>query len=287
MTKLGLLALVVVLAGCERGTLSTEGVEETSHSKVELTKLLPPDSVVVGATIAPDGKRYVLDQRSGLYEIQGSSARLVLNVTGLGGVQLTDVVALDSWRFALTAENDGSLFDARTGQLDSYFCYLPSPPTTPEPGPMGQGGGPPIVLAPLSISQTLQLEGVAVSQKTESVAFNPNTRQLFAQPRTVRLDSGAVAGSELFVFAEAGGEPVRVVPIPDPAFVAGGMVVVPGDRLLLGAKSIVYELSLDGQVFALRELDEAVDIRGMTLDENGDVWILDGAARQLVKLGPL
>lgn len=287
MTKLGRLALVVVLAGCERGSFPPEGVEATSDSQVELTKLLPPDAIVVGATIAPDGKRYVLDQRSGLYEIQESSARLVLDANGLGGAQLTDVVALDSWRFALTAENDGALFDVRTAELYSYFCYLPAPPTTPEPDPMGQGGGPPVVTTPLSISQTLQLEGVAVSQKTESVAFNPNTRQLFAQPRTMRLDSGAIAGSELFVFEEAGGEPVRVLPMPGPDFVAGGMVAVPGDRLLLGAKSTVYELSLDGSLIPLRELNDAVDISGMTLDESGDVWVLDGAARELVKLGPL
>ena len=287
MKQLGLFALVVLLAGCERGNFSPEGVEETSDSQGQLSKLLPPDAVIVGVTIAPDGKRYVLDQRSGLYEIQASSARLVLNSTGLGGVTLTDVVALDSWRFAVTAENDGALYDVRTGDLSSYFCYLPSPPTTPEPDPMGQGGGPPVVVAPLSISQTLQLDGIAVSQKTESVAFNPNTRQLFAQPRTVRLDSGAVAGSELFVFEEAGGEPVRVVPMPGPAFVAGGMVVVPGDRLLLGAKNAVYELIFDGQLIPLRELDAAVDISGMTIDQNGDVWIVDGAARELVKLGPL
>jgi hypothetical protein len=43
-----------------------------------------------------------------------------------------------------------------------------------------------------------------VKQRTESVAFNPNTRQLFAQPRTIRTDTGSVEGSEVFVFAEAG-----------------------------------------------------------------------------------
>lgn len=289
MSKLRLFGLVLAVAGCDHGSTSSEGLETPSASRIELRQLLPPGAVVVGATITPDGKRYVLDQRSGLYEIHDSSATFVFNTTGLNGVELTDVVALDSNRFALTAENDGFLFDVRTGVLSSYFCYLPSPPAEGEP--MAQGGGPALpqqpasaANAPLSISQTLQLEGVAVKQRTESVAFNANTRRLFAQPRTIRLDSGAVAGSELFVFEQGGGEPVSVLPMSEPSFIAGGMLVVPRDRLLLGARNVIYELTLDGAFTALRELNVDVDVSGMALDPSGGVWILDGAAQQLTKL---
>src|SRR5882724_6949579 len=191
MTKVVLVALLVAVCGCGHGSGPTDPEtprsEPQTSSELKLDGLLPTDALLVGVTIAPDGKRYVLDQRSGLYEVDDSGATLVLNTTGLGGVVLTDVAALDADRFAVTAENDGFLFDARTQAFSSYFCYLPAPPMPPA-GSGGAGGSatvPPST--PLSISQTLQLDGVAVKQRTESVAFNPDTRQLFAQPLTTRL----------------------------------------------------------------------------------------------------
>jgi hypothetical protein len=123
-----------------------------------------------------------------------------------------------------------------------------------------------------------------VKQRTESVAFNPDTRQLFAQPRTTRLDTGTVAGSELFVFEEAGGQPIQVLPFADPSFVAAGMVAAPGDRLMLGAHSSVFEVEADGALKLLRQLDATIDITGMARAPNGDVWLLDGAALRLIKL---
>jgi len=284
MTKILFVGLVVALAGCQRGTASPEPVT-TSSSEIELGALLPADALLVGVTIAPDGKRYVLDQRSGLYEIGDASATLVVNTTGLGGIELTDVVALDSERFALTAENDGFLFNARTKALDSYFCYLPSPPMQPVEM-TGAAGGPtaPQPTYPVSISQTLQLAGVAVKQRTESVAFNPETRQLFAQPRTTRLDTGSVAGSELFVFGESGGQPLQVLPIAETSFVAGGMVAAPGDRLLLGAGSSLFEVTLEGRLTLLQKLDAAIDVTGMARAPSGALWLLDGAGRRLILL---
>jgi hypothetical protein len=288
MTKVLIVGLLVALSGCDRGTASPEPAEPvtTSSSEIELSELLPADAVLVGATFTPDGKRYVLDQRSGLYEVGDSSATLVLNTTGLNGVELTDVVALDSERFALTAVNDGFLFNVRTKEFTSYFCYLPSPPM---PSPVGSGGGTgaPEPSYPISISQTLQLQGVAVQQRTDSVAFNPDTRQLFAQPRTTRLDTGSVAGSELFVFVEGGGQPVQVLPITEPSFVAGGMVAAPGNRLLLGSGTGVFEVTLDGNFKLLRRLYGAIDITGMARAPDGTLWLLDGAARRLQKLDAL
>ena len=137
---------------------------------------------------------------------------------------------------------------------------------------------------PLSISQTLQLDGVAVKQRTESVAFNPDTRQLFAQPLTTRLDTGTFAGSELLVFGEGGGQPIQVLPFEQTSFVAGGMVAAPGDRLLLGAGSAIFEVTLDGGFSLLRQLDASIQITGMARAPNGELWFLDGAGRRLVKL---
>ena len=297
MGKIILVGLLALLAGCDRGSVYSEPVpgappNPASSSTVELRSMLPAEARPVGVAITPNGKRYVLDQRSGFYEVGSLSARLVLNVSGFSGLELTDVVALDDNRFAFTAENDGFLFDLRTNDFVSYFCYLPSLP----PEPMaGTGGGPGVapVTTPLSISQALELEGVQVKQRTESVAYNPDSLQLFAQPRTFRLDTGAIAGSELFVFDDGGGEPVRVEPMSSATYVAGGMATLPGDRLLLGARNRIDELrrvialdpdSLQSELVPVRALDSAIDITGMARTPSGELWILDGAAQRLIRI---
>jgi len=274
MTRVFGLALMLALGGCDIGGSSTEAGPTTSELRG-----LPADAQLVGVAITPNGKRYVLDQRSGLYRMEAAGAVLVFNTTGLAGLEFTDIVALDDARFAVTAENDGFLFDVSTGSLSSYFCYLPSPRN-----PGAGGGGPSQPVVPISVSQTLQLAGIAVSQRTEAVAFNPNTGRLFAQPRTTRLDTGDIAGSELFVFEQAGGEPVSVFPL-ESGFVAKGMVAV-ADRLFLGSGSSLWEAALDGALTPVGEFDSSIDLGGMALAPDGMLWVLDGKGRRLVKFDP-
>jgi hypothetical protein len=243
---------------------------------LDLSEMLPADAKLVGVAITPDGTRYVLDQRSGLYRIDEGAAHLVFNTSGLSGLELTDVVALSDFRLAVTAENDGFLLDLLQGSLESYFCYLPSPPAPPS------GGTEPEV--PLSVSQTLQLSGVPVAQRTEAVAYASSSGQLFAQPRTRRLDTGEVVGSELFIFDQAGGEPFRVLPF-ETAFVAGGMAAI-GGRLLLGSGSSLYEAAIDGGLTRVYGVDAAVEISGMARAPDGALWLLDGQSRRLLKLEP-
>ena len=265
------LALLLALSGCDIGGSSAEAAPTTSELRG-----LPADAQLVGVAITPNGTRYVLDQRSGLYRIDAAGAVLVFNTTGLAGLEFTDIVALDDARFAVTAENDGFLFDMSTGRLSSYFCYLPSPDRGAD------GSSQPVV--PISVSQTFQLAGIAVSQRTEAVAFNPNTGRLFAQPRTTRLDTGDIAGSELFVFGQAGGEPVSVFPL-ESGFMAKGMVVV-DDRLFLGSGSSLWEAGLDGTLTRVGELDSSIDLGGMARAPDGALWLLDGKGRRLVKFDP-
>ena len=266
------LALLLALSGCDIGGSSVEAAPTTGELRA-----LPADAELVGVAITPNGKRYVLDQRSGLYRIDAAGAVLVFNTTGLAGLEFTDIVALDDARFALTAENDGFLFDLSTGSLTSYFCYFP-----PLPGEDGKGSSQPV--APISVSQTLRLAGVPVSERTEAVAFNPNTKRLFAQPRTTRLDTGGIAGSELFVFEQGGGQPVSVFPL-ESGFVAKGMVVV-GDRLFLGSGSSLWEAAPDGAMSRVGELDSSIDLSGMARAPDGTLWLLDGKGRRLVKFDP-
>src|SRR5687767_15019729 len=101
-------------------------------AETRLDGLLPAGAVPIGVTVDPSGRRYVLDRRSGLYRLTGATAELVVSttdlaaLTGLGlGLELTDVAAYGPDRVALTAENEGFVFDLRSRSLWSRFCYLP------------------------------------------------------------------------------------------------------------------------------------------------------------------
>jgi len=242
-------------------------------SALDLAPLLPANADVVGVTVSPEGKTYVLDRVSGLYLLEGARAALVFAAPA--GIELTDVVALGGERFAVPAENDGFMIDVHNQTFSSYFCYLPSV----DPGTVAPGGPP-------SISQDLRNAGIEVAERTESVAFNHDTLQLFAQPRTTRMDTGQVVGSELFIFLEGGGQPVAVQPLPDVSFVAGGMVAVAGARLLLGQGSVIYEMAGAGLAPSPRKLlaDKTVDISGLALDTGGDLLVLDRANRRLLAM---
>lgn len=268
-----MLPLLALASACDTaGEASEPG--DLSATRVDLSRAFPASAVLVGVAITPDGTRYVLDQSSGLYELHGSSARLVVDTKALN-LEPTDVVALDSEHLALTAVNDGFLVNLTTLQLSSYFCYLPA----------DLGNDAPIEPTNVSVSQSLRAEGIAVDQRTESVAFNPETRMLFAQPRTTRLDTGEVVGSELFVFAEQGGQPIRVVPVADRMLMAGGMVAAADSRLFLGVGDRIFEAMPEGPVVSRKELGEGVHVSGMARDFEDVLWYLDGPARELVELG--
>ncbi|MES1205415.1 MAG: hypothetical protein ABUS79_05715, partial [Pseudomonadota bacterium] len=246
--------------------------------EVSLSALLPAGAQPVGVAVSPEGQRYVLDRLSGLYELGPDGAKLVWKTSELASrygqradLDLTDIVALGSEQFAITAENDGFRLDLHGGTFSSYFCYLPSLPAEP-------------VVVPLSISQTLQLQGIEVRQRTESVAFSPGGQLLFAQPQTFRMDTGAVAGSELFIFRATGGEPIQIRTIPETTFVATGMVAVGEDRLLLGNGHSLYEVTATTGPFLVKDLAEAIQIAGLARQPNGDLLVLDRAGNRLLRV---
>jgi hypothetical protein len=242
-------------------------------SALDLAPLLPANADVVGVTVSPEGKTYVLDRVSGLYVLEGSRATLVFAAPT--SIELTDVVALGGERFAVPAENDGFMIDVHNQTFSSYFCYLPSI----DPGTVDPGGPP-------SVSQSLRIAGVEVAERTESIAFNHDTLQLFAQPRTTRMDTGEVVGSELFIFSDGGGQPIAVQPMPSVSFVAGGMVAAGGSRLLMGQGSVIYEMAGEGVAPSPRKLlaDKTIDISGLALDADGDLLVLDRTNRRLLEM---
>ena len=123
-----------------------------------------------------------------------------------------------------------------------------------------------------------------MKERTESVAFSPENLQLYAQPQTIRVDTGEVMGSELFVFSDGGGQPIQVREMPRPSFIAGGMVAVDGgSRLMLGARNELYgDGSERGPERGSGSSMPSIDISGLALDTNGDLLVLDRAGRRLL-----
>ena len=264
---------LLALGACGAEPSPSPSTDSDFKSQINLAPLLPASADVVGVTVSPEGKTYVLDRVSGLYLLEGSRATLVFGAPT--GIELTDVVALGGERFAVPAENDGFMIDVHNQTFTSYFCYLPAIDPTTDPT-----GGPP------SVSQTLRNAGIEVAERTESVAFNHDTLQLFAQPRTTRLDTGEVVGSELFTFSEGGGQPIAVQSMPTLLFNAGGMVAVGGTRLLLGQGNQFYEMGDPSVALSLRKplADTTIDISGLALDTDGDLLVLDRAGRRLLEM---
>ena len=246
---------------------------------VDLARMLPPSADVVGVAVAPEGKRYVLDRHSGLYEINASGATRVFATSDLAtryglpaDLELTDVAALGAERFAITAENDGYMLDLHNQTFASYFCYLPPPP--------GVDGG--TIVIP-TVSEALRSQGIAVKERTESVAYSPENLQLYAQPHTIRVDTGQVMGSEVYVFSEGGGQPIQVRELVLPSVLAGGMVTVAGgSRLILGIRNELAAVDPTSGPTVIRQLDASIDISGLALDTNGDLLVLDRAGRRLL-----
>lgn len=155
------IALALVLAtGC--------GIDARAPEEpLARTNLLPllggPDVVPVGVAIAPDGKRFVLDEQRGLYRLDGDHATSIVSMSSMYPsdvpleLPVTDIVALGPDLFAVTALNDGFLLDTQAQTLTQHFCYLP-----------GDDGSTPRV----------------ISQRTDALAYDAAAGRLWAQPRT-------------------------------------------------------------------------------------------------------
>lgn len=278
-------ALVVVAflslgaCGADRSTSSaspsTSSASSEFASEVKLAALLPAGAKPTGVTVSPEGKTYVLDPATGLYEVDARTAKLVFATTDLArfgadaNLRFTDVAALGSERFAVTAENDGYVLDLHSSWLSGYFCYLPSVSPPPQ-----------IV----SVSTQYRQAGIAVKERTESVAFSPDSLQLFAQPQTIRLDTGEVVGSELFVFPESGGQPNQVMAMTEPSFLAGGMLAVGGQNLLLGVHNRLFRAAPTGAPTLEHTFEAPLEIDGMARATDGNLLLLDGAGQRLLEV---
>jgi len=266
----------------------------TPQASVDLAAFFPAGAQLVG--VALDGREegappYVLEAHSGLYLVTEAGAELVFDLRAsrvLGGMgdgspppELTDI-AFDRARtnasgkltFAVTAENDGFALELPGSTLQSYFCYFP--PSEPAP----------LAAQSTSISLELRQQGVPVVERTDAVAINELSQQIAAQPRTLRLDDGSVAGSELFAFDATGGTPIGTWRLDRTSFVAGGAAFFAGVSLTLGAGPDLYFTGGWGQdVYRQLYLKGVLKITGLAARSNDDLLVLDGASKRLYEVG--
>ncbi|MCK5944291.1 MAG: hypothetical protein KAI24_20055, partial [Planctomycetes bacterium] len=217
------------------------------------------DIAPVGLALTPDTDELVLlDARQGVYVMQADRRfRRLATATELEGQVLpasafTDIAGLGSGRFALTAQNDGYLFDADAGTIQQHFCYVP-----------------PIFISP-------------VDQLTLGVAFDEVTGRILVQPITIQ--STFVMSSEVGTFPITGGVGEDWHPIQDPEFLAGAITCDSAGLLWLGrdAELFTYDLQTDTLTFEQSLTRFGVsEITGMVFDRD-DLLVVDGPSRQLV-----
>jgi hypothetical protein len=174
--------------------------------------------------------------------------------------------------FAVTAENDGFALTSGGSVLQSFFCYFPSSIESST------------IVAPQSVSQELRAQGVEIKELTHALAVHPVNGQIFAQPRTIRLDDGVVAGSEVFVFAPEGGQPIATWRFETLEFAAGGMAALDDAVLAFGYGSDVYLANGWGSPVRRFATLEGVTIEGLAVAPNGDLLVLDGPGKRLLEI---
>lgn len=273
MLKLALaLSPFLFVAACGGGTNAVPVPEQPQPEtpaapiRVNLNELTGSDwASPVGLTVAPDdGTIYYLDAASGIYEydVDGNSMTQVVPAATLYAIGpdsgFTDIAAMGNGDFAITAMNDGFLYESATGEIRSYFCYVPGW-VIEDPRPL--------------------------IQLTNSVAWDAPNRQLIAQPITVDSWTNENIQSEVGTFPETGGEGTDWHPIGDPEFSAGASTVDNG-TIWLGCDDRLYEYDLETDALIHVQSLERFSISkidGMAFTA-AELMVLDSATNELVRI---
>lgn len=251
-----------LLAACSDGT-----PPPSRSGEVERIDLLDAFGVAVvdavGVTVAPDtGEVYVLDAGFGLFVAEpDGSFRPFAEAAELYSVSpqspFTDVAALGQGRFALTAVNDGFLYDSATGSIRQHFCYVPG---------FFIGQPPPII------------------QLTNSVAWDPTRRRILVQPVTMDSRTFARQASEVGTFPITGGQGNDWHPIHDTSFLSGAIAVDGTGDLWLAEGADLYRYDLDGDIL---EWEQSLgrfgitNITGMSFTQDR-LLVIDASTQTLV-----
>jgi len=221
------------------------------------------DASITGVTVDPDtGRRFVLTEFNGIFEVGDGISHLIRefpqpDVWPRAG--WTDFASLGGDRFAITNEGDGYILDLGQQTLRQHFCY--------EPGWDGDW-----------VEDRIQ--------RTSSVAFDPGSDRLFAQPQTV--EDGVVTEALVGSWDATSGVDLAWRTLPDLDFVAGGAAVAPDGTLYLARGRTLFTYDFDeDELIELGHLGDAgiSDVQGMAWDAaNERLLVLDDADDDLVEL---
>lgn len=255
------LCAVISLAGC--GSSSDE--LEEPRSRVDLRDALEvADANAVGVTVDASGRRFVLDQDAGLFELTADGTIPVMRMADMPdpGVTVelpyTDVAALGNDQFALTAIGQGFLLDVPLHRQSLYFCY--------EPGDFPEDE----------------------RQATSAVTFDAESNRIFAQPQTFASGIEQPVSSQIGAFDRASGADLQWYAMPDADFRAGGMAVAPDGTLVLGSGPTL--LRFDTTTAGLgrtQPLDRygVTRLEGLAIDASaGTLLAIDADADQLLEI---
>ena len=222
------------------------------------------DANVVGVAVDPDGRRFVLDEAEGLFELTGSGSVPVVRMNDMPdpGVEValpyTDLAALGRGAFALTAIGAGFLLEPDVQRLSLHFCY--------EPGffPEEQ------------------------RQAASALAYDSAADRIYAQPQTFQSGVEQPVASQIGAFDRESGADLEWYSLTSPGFRAGGMAIAPAGVILLGAgASLVRFDSATGRLATVDELTRygIVRIEGLTVDPAAATLLaIDADADELVEV---
>jgi hypothetical protein len=256
--------LALTFAGAACGGPRVPGEPQKPENRTDLRRALSADDVdVVG--VAFDRAPYVLDAKLGLYRIEtdGTGTRIVdletLSARAPLQESLTDLAAIGGGRFALTALNDGFVYDMESGAFEQHFCY--------EPGWIGD-----------------RFDPVPVVQSTHSVAVDAAGNRIYAQPQTLeRDDRDEVLLSQVGVWDLETGTELEWYDVPDADFFAGGMMVERDHVVLLAEGDVIHRFDLlSGVMEPITQIDGVSEIRGLAQNAEGKLLVLDGIADEVV-----
>ena len=268
------LAATVFLCSCDKGSSGGAPPPPADLLRISVPEAMNLNSVrPVGLTVEPDtGDLFLLDAFLGLYRMRSDdSFEVAIDSFELyGQVQtasvFTDIAAMGNSRFALTARNDGFLLDLPARTIQQHFCYLPGGLPLPPPPAPGQPGPFP------------------VEQHTDSVAWDPISRRILAQPIT--MSGPTIMSSELGTFPETGGEGNDWHPMPTQDFLAGAMSVDPDGVIWLGRGNELFQYDLvTDRLTRIRDLRayDVEEISGMAFGPK-HLWVLDSANEEIVRI---
>lgn len=262
MTRLRSVVLcgAVSIAGC-----GSSDEAEPPQSRVDLRAALDlADANAVGVTVDASGRRFVLDQDAGLFELTAAGSTPVMRMADMPDpgvvVELpyTDVAALGGDQFALTAIGAGFLLDVPLHRQSLYFCY--------EPGDFPE----------------------EERQATSAVTFDPAANRIFAQPQTFESGIDEAIASQIGAFDRASGADIEWYSLASADFRAGGMAVAPDGTLVLASGSSLLRFAPpNGGLDSIDDLDRygVTRVEGIAIDSRaGTLLAIDADADQLLEI---